>query len=101
MHYSTTRQIQSFRVHVTTVVCTHYSPPYSPHSLFIPYGYFPLSGNTYGEGIGNVGSYGVFWSSSAVDSVYAYYLNFNSSNINPQRINDKGISVSVRCVFGS
>lgn len=59
---------------------------------------FPLSGYSYGEGIGSVGSYGYFWSSTAGSDYRAYRLDFDSSNVVPQDLSYKGGGHSVRCV---
>jgi len=40
--------------------------------------------------------YGIYWSSSP-DSVDAYYLYFNSSNINPSNSNFRAFGFSLRC----
>lgn len=48
------------------------------------------------------GSYGFYWSSTAIDSSSAYYLRFASSYVIPGTIyNDKYNGYSVRCVLGS
>ena len=80
-------------LHLTssTAYATMQNPPYN----------FPLSGNTYGEGIGSVGYFGYFWSSTAYDEETAYRLIFGSSDLNPQVDVDKGYGYSVRCVFRS
>lgn len=47
--------------------------------------FLPASGDRYGGDLYGHGSYGCYWSSSlgTSDSDYAYYLYFNSGNINP------------------
>ena len=62
---------------------------------------FPLSGDSYGEGIYGVGSRGYFWSSTAYDSQTAYRMDFRSSNVYPDYEYFKSLGHSVRCVFGS
>ena len=53
----------------------------SDHSVFI---FLPASGYYNGTSLYNRGTYGNYWSSSYVSSTDAYYLYFNSSNVNPQ-----------------
>ena len=60
---------------------------------------FLRSSASHGTGIVNVGSYGYFWSSSALNINSAHRLNFGSSIISPQNSRSKGDGRSVRCVF--
>ena len=62
---------------------------------------FPLSGDSNGEGIGKVGRYGYFWSSTASTNYNACRMIFNSSHVYPKYSYDKVSGESVRCVFGS
>ena len=49
----------------------------------------------------NVGEYGCFWSASEKSAKNAYYLNFNSSNVNPENNEDRAYAQSVRGVVES
>ncbi|MDE5906068.1 MAG: hypothetical protein K2G66_00305, partial [Alistipes sp.] len=48
----------------------------------------------------SVGGTGVYWSSSAsaAGNANASYLNFNSTNVNPQNSNNRAYGFTVRCV---
>lgn len=46
----------------------------------------------------NVGSNGNYWSASPNSSNNGYYLNFNSSSVNPSNNNNRAYGYSVRCV---
>ena len=62
---------------------------------------FVYSGDVNGSLVGNRGSYGYYWSSSALSSLEAYYLYFNSSRVNPGTISGiKYTGKMVRCVAG-
>ena len=62
---------------------------------------FVLSGWRYGSSTLSQGSGGIYWSSTAYSSNYAYSLGLNSSSVGPQDGNDKYIGFSVRCVASS
>ena len=47
--------------------------------------------------VGNVGSYGLYWSSTAYSADIAYYLFFSSSSLNPQSGDYRALGFSVRC----
>ncbi|MDE6482266.1 MAG: hypothetical protein K2L01_00665 [Rikenellaceae bacterium] len=61
---------------------------------------FPAVGRrNYSDGaLGNAGTNGHYWSSTQNDSTNAYYMNFNSSNVNTNNANYKTSGYSVRCV---
>ena len=62
---------------------------------------FVYSGYVSGSSVSNRGSYGYYWSSSANDSNYAYYLYFYSSLVLPGTNNySKYSGRMVRCVSG-
>lgn len=54
--------------------------------------------NRYSSSPYGVGSYGFYWSRTAIDSNYAYLLGLSSSNANPASSNAKYLGFSVRCV---
>ncbi|MDO5321775.1 MAG: hypothetical protein Q4F39_05260, partial [Bacteroidia bacterium] len=58
----------------------------------------PAAGYRTNSGIGNVGSYGFYWSSSAVDSDYAYYVFFRNSLVLPVYKEYRFSGYSVRLV---
>ena len=62
--------------------------------------FFPASGfRYYSDGsLNDVGSYGYVWLSSAYSQNYAYYLDFNSSYVDPQNLNNRAYGFSVRPV---
>ena len=63
---------------------------------------FLYSGLAGSSDIGNRGSSGNYWSSSAKNANYAYRLYLNSSNLNPgTTVNNKYNGLTVRCVVGS
>lgn len=63
---------------------------------------FVYSGYFGGSSALDRGSYGSYWSSTAFNSNYAYYLLFNSSLVGPGTGNrTKYLGSSVRCVLGS
>ena len=60
---------------------------------------FLYSGYADDSSINNRGSNGRYWSSSADDASYAYYLRLDSSYLNPgTTFNNKFLGFSVRCV---
>ena len=62
---------------------------------------FVYSSLVYGSSVSDRGSFGDYWSSSALNSNYAYNLNFFSSYVNPgTNYNYKYIGRMVRCVAG-
>ena len=63
---------------------------------------FVYSGGFYNSSAYNRGSSGVYWSSTASNSIVAYLLNFGSSYVDPGTgSNTKYRGYSVRCVLGS
>ena len=77
----------------------------SPEGLYASYAFraypnnFLYSGNVYGSSVLNRGSYGVYWSKSALSSVSAYYSSFLSSNVSPSNYGgNKFFGFSVRCL---
>ena len=65
------------------------------HSVFV---FFPAAGNGYGTSIDNVGSYGVYWSSSWYSANNAYNMYFSSSSVTPQYNLTRYYGFSVRAV---
>ena len=65
------------------------------HSVYV---FFPAAGYGSGSSISNVGSYGLYWSSSWFSANGAYDMYFNSSSVNPQIYNDRFYGSSVRAV---
>lgn len=63
--------------------------------------FFPAAGYASGGSMRDVGSYGYYWSSSlnSSGSNYAYYLTFNSSDVNPQYNGYRYYGFSVRGVL--
>lgn len=61
---------------------------------------FPLSGYRISSdgGLHSVGSYGFVWLSSAYSQLYAYDMDFNSSNVYPQDYSSRAYGNSVRPV---
>ena len=63
---------------------------------------FLYSGYVYSGSVGNRGSYGYYWSSTAYDSSYAYSLTLGSSNVYPgTSSNNKYFGRAIRCLMGS
>ena len=63
---------------------------------------FLYSGLVYSGSVGDRGSYGNYWSSTAYDSNYAYYLYLYSSNVYPGTDGSvKYYGGSIRCLMGS
>ena len=60
--------------------------------------FFPAAGYYSGTSLDSRGSYGFYWSSSYYSASNAYYLLFNSSNVNPQGSISRRNGVSVRAV---
>ena len=60
--------------------------------------FFPASGNYDGTSLSYRGSYGYYWSSSYVSATNAYYLNFNSSNVNPAYGSSRRYGFTARAV---
>ena len=65
------------------------------HTIYV---FFPASGFYNGTSLNYRGSYGYYWSSSWISSTNAYYLNFNSSSVNPQYNYNRRYGFSVRAV---
>ncbi len=62
-------------------------------------GFFPAAGRVYDGSLNGVGTAGLYWSSTAYDSAFAYYLNFYSSSVNPSSYSlYRYLGNSVRCV---
>ncbi len=61
---------------------------------------FPAVGNrNYSSGgLGNQGVNGNCWASTQYDGEKGYFMNFNSSGVNPSNYNYKSYGLSVRCV---
>ena len=59
---------------------------------------FVLSGYRYGSSTYGQGSGGFYWSSTAYNSGYAYYLSLGSSSVSPQNNYYKYGGLAVRCV---
>ncbi len=62
----------------------------------MPYN-FPYAGIVDGGSLYNVGSYGYYWSSTADDNNYAYYLYFDSGNVGTNS-SGRSFGFSVRCI---
>ena len=61
--------------------------------------FLPAAGYRYDSSLYNAGSYGLYWSSTAVSSSKAYYLVLNLSNVHPGMVLNYGYyGWSVRCV---
>ena len=67
----------------------------SDHSVFV---FFPASGVYNGTSLLSRGTNGYYWSSSFLSATHAYYLNFNSSSVNPQNGNLRRNGLTVRPV---
>ena len=65
------------------------------HSVYV---FLPAAGYGYGSSIGNVGSYGSYWSSSWNSADKAYYMLFDSSSVYPQGSDLRYLGFSVRAV---
>lgn len=63
--------------------------------------FFPAAGGLYMGSVSGASSNGRYWSSSLRSSGFAYYLNFNSSNVNWQDSNTRLFGRPVRPVLGS
>lgn len=61
--------------------------------------FFPAAGGYNGTTNPSRGLQGYYWSSSYHSEMYAYYLNFNSSSVNPQYHYLRSSGFSVRAVF--
>lgn len=48
---------------------------------------------------GHVGSNGVYWSSSVYNTIYGYYLNFDSSNVYPQDSYYKSRGLTLKFIY--
>lgn len=59
---------------------------------------FPYAGRVYNDSLGNVGSFGDYWSRTACSDTRAYTLSFNSSSVNPANDGDRYVGRSIRCV---
>ena len=60
--------------------------------------FFPGSGSYSGTSLNSRGSGGHYWSSSYKSASDAYYLSFNSSNVNPANYNYRRLGVTARAV---
>ena len=61
--------------------------------------YFHPSGNVLSGSLRYAGNYGVYWSSTANSSTsYAYYLSFDSGDVDPSLSNNRYNGFSVRCL---
>ncbi|MDO4889140.1 MAG: hypothetical protein Q4A25_00380 [Candidatus Saccharibacteria bacterium] len=59
---------------------------------------FTYAGRYNGTTLGNVGTSGLYWSSSIYDTNSSYNLRFNTSNVFPQNYSSKYLGNAVRCV---
>ena len=66
--------------------------------MFYPTCNFPYAGIVYNGSLRNVGSYGDYWSRTALSSTHAYHPYFNSSNVGPADFSGRYNGFSVRCV---
>jgi uncharacterized protein (TIGR02145 family) len=64
--------------------------------------FFPAAGGCYKGSVGDVGSFGYYWSSSVYkrDGQFAYHLNFNSGYVGWQREDRRYVGFAVRGVLG-
>ena len=60
--------------------------------------FFPASGNYNGTTLYNRGSYGLYWSSSYLSATNAYYLDFNSTYVNPASSSRRRYGFTARAV---
>ena len=60
--------------------------------------FLPAAGYRNGTSVGDVGSNGNYWSSTAYDASGAYDVNFNSGYVDTYRSYRRGIGRSVRLV---
>ena len=60
--------------------------------------FFPSSGYYNGTTLNNRGSNGLYWSSSYYSATYAYYLGFDSSNVNPAKHYNRRLGFTARAV---
>lgn len=62
--------------------------------------FLPCTGYRSGTSVYDVGSDGCYWSSTQDSSYYAYYLGFDSLNLDPENDFYRNIGFSVRLVSG-
>ena len=60
--------------------------------------FFPAAGEYDGTTLGGRGTGGFYWASSYSSTLYAYYMNVNSSEVIPQNTNNRRNGFSVRAV---
>ena len=60
--------------------------------------FFPAAGNFNGTTLDYRGTSGYYWSSGFLSASTAYYLNFNSTEVNPQNYSHRRYGLSVRAV---
>ena len=60
--------------------------------------FLPATGYRFGTSVKNVGSNGYYWSSSYVNSTYAYGVYFYNANLNPQDCSNRTYGRGVRLV---
>ena len=60
--------------------------------------FFPAAGNYGGTTLDRRGTNGFYWSSGFYSASYAYYLGFNSTDVNPQYGNGRSLGFAVRAV---
>ena len=60
---------------------------------------FALAGIFYSSTPTNQGSYGYYWSSTRSNDTRMYYLDLNTSNVNPAKSNYRNYGYSIRCVL--
>ena len=66
----------------------------SPPLSFVMSGYHAAAG----AALANRGSFGLYWSLSAISSTYSRYLDFSSGSVSPQSSYNKAYGFSLRCV---
>ena len=60
--------------------------------------FLPAAGYRGGTSVSSVGSNGYYWSSTSSDGMYAYYIDFDGSNVNPARRHARSYGYPVRLV---
>ena len=61
--------------------------------------YLARSGYIDGGSLNNAGGYGIYWSSTALNSERARFLGFDPSGVNPESNNYRYRGFSIRCVL--
>ena len=60
--------------------------------------FLPAAGFRWGDSVYDAGDYGSYWSSTAYDESYAYYVDFSSGSLDAGNDNDRYYGYSVRLV---